>query len=185
MRISPLDIQSHQFRSTWRGLDAHEVESFLSAVAEDYAALLQELTSNNEETRRLGARMEELSLNEALLKETLVTAQNLGDELRSASQKEAEIRVSEAEIRAERILDAAHRRAGRLGEEIREMRGLRTRLASALRTTVETHLMMIEALSIDSEEYVVDAQLLDSEPGGDDPLSSGAGRWPGGNTRDP
>ena len=159
MRMTPLDIQSHQFRSSWRGCDPREVESFLAAVAEDYAALLLELASSSDQIRRFEARLEELSLNEALLKETLVTAQNLGDVLRNSAQKEAELCVGEAEVKAERILDAAHRRAGRLGEEIRELRGLRTRLGSALRVSIETHLGMVDALCIEPE---VDEEPIDT-----------------------
>ena len=67
-------------------------------------------------------------------------------------------------MKAEKILDAAHRRAGRLGEEIREMRGLRTRLASALRSTMETHLALVDALSADPEadEAFIEAERLES-----------------------
>jgi cell division initiation protein len=164
MRITPLDIQNHRFRTTWRGFDAEEVETFLANVAEDYASLLQEAASSSDQMRRLEARLEELSLNEALLKETLVTAQNLGAELRNTAQKEAQVHVSEAEVKAEKILDAAHRRAGRLGEEIREMRGLRTRLASALRSSIETHLALVDALSVDPEadEVFLEAEMLEA-----------------------
>jgi cell division initiation protein len=164
MRLTPLDIQNHRFQTAWKGLDAREVESFLTAIAEDYAALLQEVASSADQIRRLEARLEELSLNEALLKETLVTAQNLGDELRNTAEREARVRISEAEVKAEKILDAAHRRAGRLGEEIREMRGLRTRLASALRTTMETHLALVDALSTDPEvdEAFIEAEMLET-----------------------
>jgi cell division initiation protein len=183
MRMSPLDIQNHRFRSAWRGLDPEEVESFLAAVAEDYAALVQEVVSSGDQIRRLEARLEELSLNEALLKETLVTAQNLGDELRSSAEKEARVRISEAEVKAEKILDAAHRRAGRLGEEIREMRGLRTRLASALRSSIETHLALVDVLSTDPEtdEAFIEAEMVearadrrsdDREPWRPEPLDS-------------
>ena len=161
MRITPLDIQSHRFRSRWRGFDANEVESFLAAVAEDYASLLRDAAAGDDQIRRLEARLEELSLNEALLKETLVTAQNLGDELRASAQKQAELQVSEAEVKAEKILDAAHRRAGQLGEEIRELRGLRTRLASALRSSMKTHLALVDVLCIDPE---ADGPFVDAQP---------------------
>lgn len=165
MRLTPLDIRGHKFRSAWRGLDAVEVEGFLSNVAEDYEALVRESERRADQIRRLEARLEELSLNEALLKETLVTAQNLGDELRKTAQKQADVLLAEAEVKAEKILDAAHRRAARLSEEIRSLRGLRSRLASALRTSIETHLSLVEALAQDPDhdEPVVEAELLDSE----------------------
>ena len=170
MRITPLDIESHRFRSSWRGFDAQEVESFLAAVAEDYASLLRDAASSSDQIHRLEARREELSLNEALLKETLITAQNLGDELLNSAQKKAELRVSEAEIKAEKILDAAHRRAGQLGEEIRELRGLRTRLASALRSSIETHLALVEVLSLDPES---DGEFVSAQPTDNDPRRNG------------
>lgn len=149
MRISPLDIQNHRFRSSWRGFDPEEVETFLGTVAEDYAALVLEASSRSDQIHRLEARLEELTLNEALLKETLVTAQNLGNELRSTAEQEARLRVSEAEVKAEKLLDAAHRRVGQLDEQIREIHGLRARLASGLRSTLETHLVLVDALSGD------------------------------------
>ena len=49
------------------------------------------------------------------------------------------LREAQPDLAAEKILDAAHRRAAKIGEDIREMRGVRTRLAEALRTTLETH----------------------------------------------
>lgn len=152
MRMTPLDIQNQRFRARWRGLDADDVATFLASVSEDYAGLLQELAANEDQIRRLEARVEELSLNESLLKETLVTAQYLGDELRAAAQQQASVQISEAEVKAEKILDAAHRRVGRLGEEIRELRGLRSRLAASMRTSLETHLALVEALDAGQQQ---------------------------------
>ena len=65
------------------------------------------------------------------------------------SESEARLRVSEAEVKAEKLLDAAHRRVGQLDEQIREIHGLRARLASGLRSTLETHLVLVDALSGD------------------------------------
>ena len=168
MRLTPLDIRGHKFRSAWRGLDAVEVETFLAGVAEDYEAVVRESESRADQIRRLEARLEELSLNEALLKETLVTAQNLGDELRKTAQTQTDVLLAEAEVKAETILDAAHRRAARLSEEIRSLRGLRSRLASALRTSIGTHLSLVDALAADpdADEAVLEGELLD----GDAPL---------------
>ena len=163
MRMTPLEIQHHRFRSAWRGVDAQEVEAFLVAVADDYEGLLREADSRSNEIRRLEMRVDELSRNESLLKETLVSAQNLGDELRHTAERQAEMTVSEAEIKAEKILDAAHRRAARLSEEIRELRGLRTRLASALRSTMDTHGSMVDAICGDeNEDAIVEGELIES-----------------------
>ena len=147
MRITPLDIQSHAFaRRAW-GYDREEVASFLRVVADDYEALIRENDRLAGELERATQRVEELSSNEQLLKETLLTAQSVGDELRRSAVKEAEVLISEAEVQGEKIIDAAHRRAARLAQDIREMSALRSRLAATLRTAIETHLKLVDTLA--------------------------------------
>ena len=70
------------------------------------------------------------------------------------------MRLAEVEIRAEKILDASHRRAARLAQDIRDMRALRARLGQALRSAAETHLSILETLESDPEpESLVDKRV--------------------------
>jgi cell division initiation protein len=146
VRLTPLDIRSQRFASRLRGIDAAEVENFLHLVSEDYAQLQREREQLAERVRELEARVSELQADEKLMRDTLVTAQQLSEDLRKTAIRESEVRISEAEVKAEKVLDAAHRRAARLGEDIRELRALRSRLALSLRQTVETHLSLIDAI---------------------------------------
>ncbi len=152
MRMTPLDVQSHQFASRLRGFDPDEVEAFLRIVAEDYEGLVRENESQADRIRRLERRIEELSAQEDLLKETLVSAKAMTEEMARQAEREAELKLAEVEIRAEKILDASHRRAARLDQDIREMRSLRARLGEALRSAAETHLALLETLEADPEE---------------------------------
>jgi cell division initiation protein len=167
VRMTPLDIQSHRFRRSFSGLDSAEVESFLRMVSEDYEALLRESESRRDENRRLETRLEELVANESLLKETLLSAHAICDDMRRTAVKESEVLLSEAEVRAEKILDASHRRSAQLAQDIREMRTLRTRLAAALRNDIQTHLGLIESLERDPEEVeavtLLEPTILSSE----------------------
>jgi hypothetical protein len=61
------------------------------------------------------------------------------------------MKIGEAEVRAEKILDAAHRRAAKLQEQVRELRLLRGRVAAALRATLETHAGLLSGLISDTE----------------------------------
>jgi cell division initiation protein len=152
MRITPLDIRKHHFPSRLQGYDRQEVDAFLRMIADDYESVVREAASLREDATRLGVKVEELSANEQIIKETLTTAQKLSEDLRQTAIRESEVRVAEAEVKAEKILDAAHRRAARLAEDIREMKILRTRLSAAVRTTIETHLELLEGLSEDVPE---------------------------------
>ena len=152
MRMTPLDVQSHQFAHRLRGYDPEEVDSFLRIVSEDYEALVLETASQKDRLTRLETRIAELNAQEDLLKETLVSAQAMTEELRTTAEREAELRLAEVEVRAEKILDASHRRAARLAQDIREMRALRVRLAESFRSAAETHLSLLETLEMDPEK---------------------------------
>ncbi len=152
MRMTPLDVQSHQFASRFRGYDPDEVMAFLRIVSEDYEGLVRDTESQSDRIRRLESRVEELAAQEHLLKETLVSAQAMTEEMSRTTEREAELRLAEVEIKAEKILDASHRRVARLSQDIREMRALRTRLAESLRGTAETHLAILDTLEADPEQ---------------------------------
>jgi cell division initiation protein len=152
MRMTPLDVQSHKFAHRLRGYDPEEVAAFLRIVSEDYEGLIRETDNQKDRIRRLESRIEELSAQEDLLKETLISAQAMTEELRHTAEREAELRLAEVEVRAEKILDASHRRAARLAQDIREMRALRSRLAESFRSAAETHLSLLETLEADPEQ---------------------------------
>ncbi len=159
MRITPLDVRNHVFPRRWSGYDREEVDAFLRIVSGDYEIALRELQHAREKAGELEQRVQDLLGNERLLQETLTTAQHLSEDLKQTAMKEAEMIISEAEIQGEKVLDAAHRRAARLAEDLREMKLLRGRVASTLRATLEHHLMMIQHLA--------------EEPAGDDPAIEG------------
>lgn len=147
MRITPLDVRNHDFPKRLSGYDREEVDSFLRMVAEDYEAALRECQTLREQASRLEGRVQELSANETLLQETLTTAQFLSEDLKRTAVKEAEVLVGQAEIKGEKVLEAAHRRAASLAEDIREMKLLRSRLATTLRQVIETHLGLLDSLA--------------------------------------
>jgi cell division initiation protein len=160
MRMTPLDIQSHTFRRRrFRGVDSNEVEGFLRMAAEDYETLVRENEGHKQRIRQLEERIEDLASQEKLLRDTLVSAQAMSEGIQRSAVKEAEVLMSEAEVRAEKILDASHRRAARLAEDIREMHGARTRLAAGLRACTQMHLAMIDRIEQDPDEEPLTANV--------------------------
>ena len=152
MRITPLDIRKHGFPRRISGYDREEVNTFLGMVAEDYEGLLREVDALRQQVIRLEVKVDELSSNEAILQSTLTTAQRLSDDLKQTATTEAEVLIGQAEIRGEKILDAAHRRAAQLSADIREMKNLRCRMAAEVRATIQTHLSLLEGLANDPSD---------------------------------
>ena len=143
LRITPLDIRNHAFRRRMSGYDREEVDAFLGMLADDFEGLIRRADSMRQQVVHLETRIEDLSAHEAVLQETLTTAHKLSQDLKETAIKEAEALIGEAELRGEKILDAAHRRAAKLAQDIREMKNLRCRLAAAVRSAIETHLCLL------------------------------------------
>ena len=147
MRITPLDVRNHAFPKRFSGYASDEVDSFLGLVADDFEDLLRESEGLREKVIRLEVRVTELAANESILQETLTTAQRMSEDLKQVAIKEAEVMLGEAEVRAEKVLDAAHRRAAKLAGDLREMKHLRTRLSASVRAAIETHLGILDGLT--------------------------------------
>lgn len=123
MKISPLDIQQQQFKvKTFRGLDPDDVDAFLQSVAGEMENLIRENTQLKEENSLRNREMLDIAEKERELRETLLSAQRVIEEMKSNARKEAELIVSEAEIKGERIIVDAERQLGELKSRIEEIR---------------------------------------------------------------
>ncbi len=123
MKISPLDIQQQQFKvKTFRGLDPDDVDAFLQSVAGEMENLIRENNQLKEENSLRNREMLDIAEKERELRETLLSAQRVIEEMKSNARKEAELIVSEAEIKGERIIVDAERQLGELKSRIEEVR---------------------------------------------------------------
>lgn len=163
MRMTPLEIQSHRFGKRLRGFDTEEVETFLRMVTDDYEEVVRENDLQRERIARLEKRVDELQQTEQLLQHTLINAQSMSDKMRETAEQECNILLGEAEIRAEKILDASHRRAARLAGDIRELKGVRSRVSESLRACIETHLGLIESIETDPEHDALIEGMVDGK----------------------
>ena len=140
MRISPLDIRQQQFTvKMFRGFDTHEVDAFLDDVAEDYETVLKENALLKEQLATLEERSRGLSERERALQDTLVTTQRLGDEMKAAARREAELHMREAELRGEKLLEEVRSEEAKIRSEIQALRRLRRQLIEDLRSTLESY----------------------------------------------
>ncbi len=124
MNVTPLDLRQQKFKSAMRGYDRGEVDALLHEVAEDYEGALREADRMRTDVARLEAALAEHRSEERSLKNTLVSAQRLADELRDTAERDAERVLHEAESRADMLIQKAQ---GRLEDLQREIEGLRSR----------------------------------------------------------
>ena len=122
MKVTPLDLRQQRFQTVMRGYDRGEVQAFLLEAADDYENALRENDKLHQEVAKLDAVLGEHRGQERNLRNTLLTAQKLADEIREHAQAEAALITREAEGRADLLLQKAQ---ARLEDVQREIDGLR------------------------------------------------------------
>src|SRR5689334_18007546 len=105
MKISPMDIQRQAFSTRFKGFDTNEVRTYLTLVAEEVAGLQIERDRLEQEVQHLTMLIDEHRQRETILKNTLMTAQRVSDEIKETARKHAEVLTRESEMQADRLLE--------------------------------------------------------------------------------
>jgi cell division initiation protein len=132
MKVTPLDLRQQRFNTVMRGFDRSEVNAFLAEAADEYEIALRDNERLRQELSKLEAVLKEHRGQEINLRNTLLTAQKLADDIKESATQEAARIVRDAEGRADLLLQKSQ---ARLEDVQREIDGLRMK-----RRDVETSL---------------------------------------------
>ena len=105
--ITPLDIQNKEFKKSFRGYNAKNVDEFLDAINEDYEKLYKENIELKDKVNMLADQIRQYNTLEETLKNTLVVAQTTADEVTSAARQKAENIIEDAENQRQRLISLA------------------------------------------------------------------------------
>jgi cell division initiation protein len=136
MKVTPLDLRQAQFRSKLRGFDPEEVTPFLADAATELEQALKEIDRLRQEALRNDSMLEEHRERENALRNTLLTAQRLADQIKENAETEAKTILREAESRADLILQKAQSRITELDRDINEMRLRRRDVEGSLEASI-------------------------------------------------
>jgi len=141
-----MDIQRQAFGKRLRGFDRDEVRAYLTLVAEEVAALQMERDRLDQELQSLRSLLDEHRQRETILKNTLLTAQRVSEDIRDTARKQAESVVKEAEMQADRLVELAQGRAHEVERGILDLRAHRTGLRTDLRALITrlSHLLDLQ-----------------------------------------
>ena len=160
MRITPIEIQQHQFKTRMFGYDTSAVDHFLEMLADELERLHKQNNELKESLARTRTSLEQMREREKSLQETLMTAQQVTEELKTNARKEAEIVVAEAHLEGERVIRDANERRVQLVNEIQEIKRQKISFEGGLRGLIESHLKLMDMDSLQIEEDDSQARLL-------------------------
>jgi cell division initiation protein len=144
VKISPMDIQQQQFKGKmFGGLDAEDVDAFLQSVAGEMEELIRENGELKERLNRNAQAMAEMEARESQLRETMLAAQRITEEMKANAQKEAHLTVSEAELKGERIIADAERKLVELNNQIQELKRDKVQFESGFKGLLDTYYKLL------------------------------------------
>ena len=147
--LTPLEIQKQIFARGIKGYNIDEVRAYLHLVAEEIERLVRE---NDRVVRENAAFREDLddhSKRERILKDTLLSAQKVAEDLTANARKEAELIVKDAELLADRLIAQAMQRVSDLERTIQDLKMERRHARNRLQSTLDSIQQMV---AVDAEQ---------------------------------
>lgn len=136
MKVSPLDLRQLRFRKAFRGFDRAEVAALLAEVADDYEHALREVDRFRQEVAKMEALLEQHREHERDLRNTLLTAQKVSDDIRATADAQARQIVREAEGRSDLLLQKTQARLEDVQREIDGMKMKRREVENSIESTI-------------------------------------------------
>ena len=154
-----------------RGYDADEVEAFLEMVASAWEELVESLEGAEKELTVLRARASDFDRMEGAVRDVLVQQQQSAAQARKEADKEAELIIMDAEVKASNLIAQARERVQVLTETIRELQDRRLSVLTQIRSFIDSQRKMID-LEEDriKSERIPEEEKLPGEEDGDSPL---------------
>ncbi|SHM07812.1 cell division initiation protein [Caldanaerovirga acetigignens] len=170
MTLTPLDIQKKEFRKSFRGYSEEEVKDFLEKVTQSYEKLYRENQELKEEIKFLREKLKEYQELETTLKKAIILAEKAAEDLKRNAEREKELIIKDARVKAEEMLAKAKMRCDVLSERYEEIKAqfqlFKTRFLNFLQSQID----LINSAGLDGEDYVKEAAAghdFEGEEGGE------------------
>jgi cell division initiation protein len=154
--LTPLEIQKQTFSRAIKGYTVDEVRGYLHLVAEEIERLVKDVDRLARENAMLREELHDHNQRERILKDTLLSAQKVSEDVRANARKEAELIVKDAELLSDRLIAQAQSRVADLERAIQELKMERRAARNKLQTMLDTtqQLLMLDVEQEANEEPI-------------------------------
>ncbi len=165
MKITPIDIQQMVFQVKLRGYDREEVNRFLEEIAQTVEYLNRDNAALRERVYSLEQQVIELKRTETTLSNTLVSAQSLAEDVKRSAQRDAELVVKEAELKASELFRQARVELGNTQRDLSVLKKQRLLMVERMRATLNTfeRMLDVEASEVYQDHGIVSEDKMEGE----------------------
>ena len=145
MRVTPLDIIKKEFSPSKRGgLDEIEVKDFLEDVRETLDELLKENQRLRDIIKRRDSEIAGLKGEESSIKDTLVLARRLTEDLERKARRDSDLIIGEARLEAQKILMDISDERRELQGDLTRLRSTKVKLMSEIQAVLDAHSRLLK-----------------------------------------
>ncbi|EPR12744.1 DivIVA domain-containing protein [Ruminiclostridium papyrosolvens] len=122
MNYTPNDLDNIKFKKNFMGYNEDQVNEVLDSVIQDYELYIKENIELKDRISVLNEGIQHYKNIEESLQNTLIVAQQTGEEIKKNSYEKAENIIKEAELKAQRIINDANQEVIKIRFEYEEMK---------------------------------------------------------------
>jgi DivIVA domain len=122
MNYTPNDLQNITFKKGLMGYSEDAVNDVLDKIIEDYSAYIRENIELKDKLALLNEGLQHYKTIEESLQNTLLVAQQTGEDIKKNAYEKADNVIKEAEIRSQRMISEANQEVIKIKFEYEDMR---------------------------------------------------------------
>jgi cell division initiation protein len=145
MSLTPVEIRHVRIGRRPLGYERPSVDRLLDDIASSYEDVWRDRADLRDQIERLDSELQRQREIEEALRNTLLSAERMADELRARAYHEADLIVEEARAKAREIAASAEAEEQRVRDEIRRLRALETDVRAEFRAFLASSLERLEA----------------------------------------
>jgi cell division initiation protein len=124
MPLTPVEIRHVSLRRRLLGYDRRATDDLLSEIVTSFEQVWRERADVRDEIEELEGELARQKEIEGALRNTLISAERMADDVRTHARREADVIISEARATARDIISGAESERERINGEIRRLRTL-------------------------------------------------------------
>ena len=144
--LTPSDISNKKFEKSAFGYKTEDVENFLEEIAASYVEVYKEKEAAEEKLEVLAEKLEEYRSNEDSIRNVLIGAQKLGDNIIRDSKAKAEVMISDAEGQVKQVFSESESKIAKEKENLAMIQKETAEFKKRLLAMYKQHLELISLM---------------------------------------
>lgn len=141
---TPIDLENITFKKATFGYNQDEVMEFVDRIYKDYDKLYKENLALKDKNNMLSDAIREYKSMEDALRDTVVTAHSISDEVKKNAHKEAEVILKEATVQKDEMLAKANEELSAIQTQIASLKQEFNIYKSKIRSLIQSQIEILE-----------------------------------------